>query len=326
MQKISKIIGRAIKLIKNLTVKSREKKLLVCLKKLPIEGLTLIDIGAAGDIEERWKNVSPFINYFGFEPDDRSRTKLIENNSCLSYQMLPFAAWSSSGTVKINLCKKPEVSSIYEPNYLFTNLFPNAKRFNVETTEEMICMRLDDHPFEASDFIKLDIQGGESEVIKGATETLKKTLGLSVEVIFLPLYNNQPLFGDLCKLLDESGFEFIDFLNGITRWERKAYTSIGQCIFSDALFMRTPEYLLKEPTADESLVAKYLGICLIYNRFDLIDKVFELIENKLKEKFKPFMKSIKPMRKTNEFLVTLNRYFTSFLGFFGVEYKSHLLY
>ena len=190
----------------------------------------------------------------------------------------------------------------------------------------MIAIRLDDHPFTTSDFIKIDVQGSELDVLKGATKTLKNSLGLCVEVEFLPVYLDQPLFGDVCKLLAEQGFEFIDFLNNICRWERKRHTSVGQCIFADALFMRTPEYIVKEPTCDESLVAKYLGICLLHNRFDLIDRVFELTENKLKDKFKPFIKSIKPIRRTNKFIIALTESFSSVLSFFGVEYRSHLLY
>jgi hypothetical protein len=35
--------------------------------------INLLDIGAAGGIEPRWKKISRKINYFGFEPDERAR-------------------------------------------------------------------------------------------------------------------------------------------------------------------------------------------------------------------------------------------------------------
>ena len=48
------------------------------LKSLPNNGeITLIDIGAAGDIEPRWKPFEEFLNYIGLEPDERSRKKNI---------------------------------------------------------------------------------------------------------------------------------------------------------------------------------------------------------------------------------------------------------
>ena len=40
------------------------------------QALTLIDIGAAGDIELRWKRVNGLLNYIGFEPDDRSYAEI----------------------------------------------------------------------------------------------------------------------------------------------------------------------------------------------------------------------------------------------------------
>lgn len=36
-------------------------------------GVTLADVGAAGDIQPRWKAFSGLVNYIGFEPDERSR-------------------------------------------------------------------------------------------------------------------------------------------------------------------------------------------------------------------------------------------------------------
>ena len=54
------------------------KKYLNALKSLPNNGeITLIDIGAAGDIEPRWKPFEEFLNYIGFEPDERSRKIIV---------------------------------------------------------------------------------------------------------------------------------------------------------------------------------------------------------------------------------------------------------
>jgi hypothetical protein len=38
----------------------------------PNDGLSLIDVGAAGGIEKRWQAVIGDLNYYGFEPDERS--------------------------------------------------------------------------------------------------------------------------------------------------------------------------------------------------------------------------------------------------------------
>jgi hypothetical protein len=41
-------------------------------------GVSLIDIGAAGDLQPRFKAIEKYLNYYGFEPDSRSRKKLLK--------------------------------------------------------------------------------------------------------------------------------------------------------------------------------------------------------------------------------------------------------
>ena len=44
--------------------------------------------------------------------------------------------------------------------------------------------------------------------------------------------------------LKENEFIFIDFTR-LVRWERdNLYSSMGQCIWGDSIFLRTPEYIL----------------------------------------------------------------------------------
>ena len=40
------------------------------------DSITLVDVGAAGDIEPRWKKIEQHLEYFGFEPDARSLQRL----------------------------------------------------------------------------------------------------------------------------------------------------------------------------------------------------------------------------------------------------------
>ena len=48
--------------------------------------------------------------------------------------------------------------------------------------------------------------------MKGAEETLNRTLGLEIEVDFLQMYKSQPLFGEVVDYLNKFNFEFIDFV------------------------------------------------------------------------------------------------------------------
>lgn len=262
------------------------------------KGITLIDIGAAGDIEPRWKAVEQNLNYIGFEPDKRSRALLQKKkNSCREYSLYPYAVWENDGNIDFNLCKKPEVSSAFEPNLPFTNLFPDARRFDIVKNFEIQSERLDNINIDNPDFMKLDIQGGELNALRGGDSTLCNLFGLEIEVEFLPIYINQPLFGDIAKFLSSYNFEFIDFVN-LCRWERGAHQGYGQCVFGDALFLKTPELIMQEKLSDQR-ISSYLAILFLYKRFDLIDKMFEYFTPSQKIAFNDFKIALKPLHKSH---------------------------
>lgn len=134
----------------------------------------------------------------------------------------------------------------------------------------------------------------------------------------------QPLFGEICTFLNGFEFEFIDFVN-ISRWERTAYNSYGQCIYGDALFLRSPEYMMNM-NKNIDLISKYLGICLLYNRFDLVDKMIGLLPDHFAKKYDEFLSQLIPLRRSNKVVRVLNKLSSSFFTLFGIEYRTHLFY
>ncbi len=288
--------------------------------------ISLLDIGAAGDIEPRWKKVSSLLDYTGFEPDRRSNAELIEKGSiCKSYRIIPKAVWDEEGIININLCKKPMVSSHFMPNREFLDRFKDSERFNIESNVSVETTRLDDLGIKNSDFIKIDIQGGELHALKGATKLLKDTIGLELEVEFLPLYQKQPLFGELVEFLGEFNFEFIDFV-ALCRWERAAHNGFGQCVFGDALFLKSPEHLISSEGANRPTIYKYLTICLIYNRFDLIDKTLAMIDSLQLAKLAAFIEKLEPLRRKQKRAQKISKIASNLLNVSGHEYRSHLMY
>jgi hypothetical protein len=61
-------------------------------------------------------------------------------------------------------------------------------------------------------FLKLDVEGAEFELLKGAKNKLETSvLGVRSEVLFAPVYQGAPLFGDLHRVMLDSGFELLNF-------------------------------------------------------------------------------------------------------------------
>jgi FkbM family methyltransferase len=284
--------------------------------------INLLDIGAAGGIEPRWKKISRKINYFGFEPDERARMTT-PMTSFSGYQLSPYAVGDSDSQAMLNITKNEGNSSFFFPNQDFLERFPNPSRFSVSKQIELQIKRVDSQDFDEIDFMKLDIQGSELSALKGSEGILDKVLGVEVEVEFSKLYIGQPLFGSVHDFLVERNFEFIDFVN-LCRWERKSQLGLGQLVFGDALFLKSPEKIILGELSEEK-IRKYLAILYIYNRFDLIERVF-LSDQKLKTSLGTFYrlknKKIRKLRAIN----VVNRIVTSVYSLFGVEFRSHVIY
>ncbi len=129
-------------------------------------GLTLIDIGAAGGIEKRWQAITEDLIYYGFEPDKRSFEKLSSDTGARSMEIFPFALWSEEKEISVFLCRDPQCSSVYEPNRIFLDKFPIPERFDVIDNFSCNAKSLDQVQIQSPDFIKMDIQGAEFEVLK----------------------------------------------------------------------------------------------------------------------------------------------------------------
>jgi len=272
---IKNMISLAKKIVKKYE-KNNHKLLNNSMKNLLLdERIVLLDIGAAGDIQPRWKKISSLINYIGFEPDKRSYEQLLQQkNFCSKFKIINSAVWEFEGDLSINFCKKPMVSSHFYPNFDFLNRFSDSTRFEVISKVSVPAKKLDDHNITEIDFAKLDIQGGELAALKGGTSLLKDCLGLEVEVSFISQYTGQPLFGEVSNFLSLNEFEFIDFVH-LNRWERKSFNDFGQLVWGDALFLKTPETVFEKYKSDNGKIKKYIAICAIYGKFDFIDALEE---------------------------------------------------
>lgn len=287
--------------------------------------LTLVDVGAAGDIEPRWRRIAPLINYVGFEPDKRSFMQLKDKRTdCADYKIHNAAVWSSNGVLDYNLCKGWQVSSHYKPNVELVSLFPNSERFDVEKSLKIPTYQLDEIVDGDVDFLKIDTQGGELEILKGGTELLDSAIGFELEVSFASLYLDQPLFHHLAEFALDRGFEFIDFVS-LRRWERQDNQSgRGQMIFGDGLFLRTPEAIAKLATSNPDKIRKYIVICGLYNRLDLIDRLVELCGDD--HDWLAKTAELAPIRRRARRSHKINKIAQLSLRMVGSEFKTHNLF
>ena len=113
------------------------------------------------------------------------------------------------------------------------------------------------------DFIKIDTQGGELEILRGFGDNLNNIIGLELEVGIAEIYEGQPELHAVSEFLKKMNFVFLDFVS-LRRWERHDLNStFGQLVFGDGLFIRSPEYILQNFATDDSVIKKYVAICCL---------------------------------------------------------------
>jgi len=227
-----------------LTIFSTAKHLMPFPASLQRQKLSLLDIGARGGIGQPWDTIkSSDLNVILVEPDPIEAEVLKQNHQG---DILPYALWSEETELILNINNSPGTSSVLEPNMAFLRQFDDSERFEAQSKITISTKTIDDLFINSKltdvDFMKIDIQGAELNVLKGGLNYLKNNLvGLESEVEFATMYQNQPLFSELeIFVRQELGLELWDIRKTYWKYSQKHYKNPtkGRLIFGDALFLR----------------------------------------------------------------------------------------
>ncbi len=173
--------------------------------------LVVIDVGCRDGDAAGWTTFGSNVHVIGFEPDVGECERLQESyDGPARRTFVPLALGGRGGEALLHLTRFPQSSSLYEPNTEAIKRHPaltaheeiDRRTVTLTTLDEWI----DEADAPAPDFVKLDIQGAELDVLRSSPRALESVRALEVEVEFQPLYRDQPLFADVDAYLREQGF------------------------------------------------------------------------------------------------------------------------
>jgi FkbM family methyltransferase len=198
---------------------------------------TIFDIGAnIGKVTAKYSSLFPEATIYSFEPLPESLHKLrrrFEGNSLV--KPIQFAVSDKAGKKKFYINQNSATSSLL----LTTDsaeywVEPNAIK-NI-TTIEVAVTTIDDFCKQESideiQILKLDIQGGELMALEGAIKKLKQgsILLIYTELLFVPIYEGEALFYEICNFLSGCGYTLFNMYNFYQ-------TRSGQIKWADAIFI-----------------------------------------------------------------------------------------
>lgn len=246
-----------------------------------IPKIVVFDVGARIEEAPRYQVLleQNLARVVGFEPQPQEYERLLRSSDD-AHTYYPYCL-GKGGRQRFHVTRHPGCSSLYEPDPSVIDLFSTigagtpAGNFFVQQTTDVETVRLDSlEELPQPDYLKLDVQGAELDVLQGGERTISTALVLEAEVLFLPLYKHQPLFGDVQAFLSTRGFFLHKLIDVAGRGfaplkpAHKPYAPFSQLLWADAVFVR--DFSKLERFSDDDLVKASVVLHEVYRSIDIV--------------------------------------------------------
>lgn len=255
--------------------------------------IVIVDVGARDGFNAEWKVFEDCLRVYCFEPDEAECARL-NANAPQNVYYIPAALGSRSGEAVLYQTKLSYSTGLYKTDMTYFSRLLNRDNGIVVGEQSIRLSTLGDilssYEVRSVDFIKLDAEGAELDILQGATALLSspRLAGILSEVRFQREINNAPIFSDLDAFLRPHGFHLYDlqFYHQsrhilpypsladylLATGERFfAYTTHGQIMDGDALYFRdllTPINAERATKLDAAQILKYAAFFEIYSLND----------------------------------------------------------
>ena len=192
--------------------------------------------------------------------------------------------WSSKGTRKLYvLNKRPGSSSMYEPNKESLAIYGFKEKdfhlFDVSKTEMVECDTLSSSlknlDINTLDYLKIDTQGAELEVLKGLENY--RPLVIKCEVQIFPMYKNVPSWTEITNFLYK-----LDYM--LSDWKKIGPHATRTPVEMDMVFI--PNFL--KDSGKKLILQKekeFISLMLVSGQIKLLKKISKILNLKHSEHY-----------------------------------------
>lgn len=170
------------------------------------------------------------MNYRGhilsFEPLSNAYSQLNDRSSShTKWEAVNAALGSEEGESEIHVSENLVSSSLLEIEEQHIEAAPTSRLIDKEVIQVLPAAQFIGKFEEKNILLKIDTQGFEMEVLKGAGDSLNKVVALELELSFQELYKGGPKAWDVMKYLDDKGFELYNLFEEFTDSRHKLLQS-----------------------------------------------------------------------------------------------------
>lgn len=232
--------GKALRLVPNRTFRAGLRKgVAAAIEHLPLiatlDIATLVDVGAnVGQFSLLVRETHPEARIYAFEPlsDAAARFRTVLAPPA-PVTLFASAIGPRACSAEMHVARKRDSSSLLPMTSRLGQIFPGTERIGSVTVPVSPL----DELINATDIVdpallKIDVQGGELDVLRGCESLLSRFKYVYVELSFIELYAGQPLCHEVLRYLEQRGFE-IAAVNNVASDHR------GVPIQADFLLVRT---------------------------------------------------------------------------------------
>ena len=269
-------------------------------------------VGARG-FEVGFKHPARFakdIVHVVYEADAECARAMVAENKNEAFHILPYCLGPSDQPGRFFITKNPYASSLFKPNPEYSKFYCElhlygevdgvmldgecydvvyGNEFRVVEERDVAMRTLDGiledgnaTPGLLPDFLSLDTQGSELNILKGGERTFRNhCLALATEIEFHPMYKDQPLFSEIFDFALRHGFHFVEFtyLQEISPHRLPiGARAKGFVAFGDALFFRSIDSVLSIGKPRNETYLALLKLAFIALNFGHLEYAMQVVD------------------------------------------------